>query len=292
MADFEELDRRLRGLNYRQHIHMTFNPISTHTWIYKDFFDYSETANGKAQTYDQGTYKLKTTFQDNYFIDQQAEQAKFMRQGQYEYRIYGLGEWGVPRAASAFFYEFDMSKHADAVEWNPKKPTYLCFDFNLDIMSCSVWQLDVQKRVLYCVDEFEPVRGIPERIDSIKTSRYYQQKKRFIITGDASAPRDAFRANQTYYTAIKQGLGLGTHQMKVAKRNMEHTDSRLLCNYIIRNWDFCIDPRCVQMLADLQGTETTADGRIDKKAHDPHFADTMRYLMQNILYKDLKRILE
>ena len=58
--DFEQLDLRLRGMTKSiKQITLTFNPISEQHWIKKIFFD---------DPID-GVFTLKTTYLDNYFID-------------------------------------------------------------------------------------------------------------------------------------------------------------------------------------------------------------------------------
>ncbi|MBE5760328.1 MAG: PBSX family phage terminase large subunit [Clostridiales bacterium] len=83
------LDDRLRGqlpegLFYQ--IRMTFNPVSIHHWIKRDFFDHP----------DENVLLHESTYLDNRFVDK-AYLERMERRRQYNpegYRIYGLGEWG------------------------------------------------------------------------------------------------------------------------------------------------------------------------------------------------------
>lgn len=83
------LDDRLRGqlpegLFYQ--IRMTFNPVSIHHWIKRDFFDHP----------DKNVLLHESTYLDNRFVDK-AYLERMERRRQYNpegYRIYGLGEWG------------------------------------------------------------------------------------------------------------------------------------------------------------------------------------------------------
>jgi phage terminase large subunit len=84
--DLRELRRRLRTKKASCHIHMTFNPISSASWIYTDFF----------QSNDYKPFILKTTYKDNYYCpawkhDEFEIEKKNDPEG---YRVYGLGEWG------------------------------------------------------------------------------------------------------------------------------------------------------------------------------------------------------
>jgi phage terminase large subunit len=88
-ADFEIIDDRLRGeLPEGQfyQIRMTFNPVSAHHWIKKQFFDFK----------DPDVLTGHSTYKDNRFIDA-AYYRRMERRREVDpegYRIYGLGEWG------------------------------------------------------------------------------------------------------------------------------------------------------------------------------------------------------
>lgn len=88
-ADFEIIDDRLRGeLPEGQfyQIRMTFNPVSAHHWIKKQFFDRS----------DPDVLVHHSTYRDNRFIDA-AYYRRMERRREVDpdgYQIYGLGEWG------------------------------------------------------------------------------------------------------------------------------------------------------------------------------------------------------
>ena len=88
-ADFEIIDDRLRGeLPQGQfyQIRMTFNPVSAHHWIKKQFFDRQ----------DPDVFTHHSTYRDNRFIDE-AYYRRMERRKEVDpegYQIYGLGEWG------------------------------------------------------------------------------------------------------------------------------------------------------------------------------------------------------
>ena len=88
-SDFEILDDRLRGdiqpeLFYQ--ITLTFNPINAQHWIKLRLWD----------VLSNDTFKLKTTYLENRFIDD-AYRKRMERRSVVDpegYRVYGLGEWG------------------------------------------------------------------------------------------------------------------------------------------------------------------------------------------------------
>lgn len=86
--DFKQVDLRLRGLTkYYKQIILTFNPVSITHWLKTYFFD----------TPKENCTKLKTTYKDNRFIDE--EYVKVIEElkdtDPYYYTVYGLGEWGI-----------------------------------------------------------------------------------------------------------------------------------------------------------------------------------------------------
>jgi len=82
--DYLQINLRLRGKrkNYKQII-LSYNPIDSHHWLNK--FKKTES-----------TQKLKTTYKDNKFIDEEYEYIleDLKHQDENYYRIYALGEWG------------------------------------------------------------------------------------------------------------------------------------------------------------------------------------------------------
>lgn len=87
--DFQQLDLRLRGKSkINKQITLSFNPVSSQSWLKRYFFD-RETEN---------TTIIKTTYKDNRFIDEEYKKViEELKETDYTYyQIYGLGNWGTP----------------------------------------------------------------------------------------------------------------------------------------------------------------------------------------------------
>lgn len=86
--DFTELERRLRCPLAPNHLHLTFNPVSKQSWIYRLLF--------KEDTVYRSQFKLKTTYRDNAFrpADEDEKYERLRVTNPEEYKIYALGEWG------------------------------------------------------------------------------------------------------------------------------------------------------------------------------------------------------
>ena len=82
--DFNQLDLRLRGItnSYKQ-ILLTYNPINVYHWLNTKNF--------------QDSFKLKTTYKDNKYIDTDYINVlnNLKEQDSEYYNIYALGEWGT-----------------------------------------------------------------------------------------------------------------------------------------------------------------------------------------------------
>ena len=83
-ADFNQLDLRLRGITefYKQII-LTYNPVNVYHWLNTKNF--------------QDCFKLKTTYKDNKYIDEEYINVlnNLKDQDPEFYNIYTLGEWGT-----------------------------------------------------------------------------------------------------------------------------------------------------------------------------------------------------
>ena len=89
-ADFEQLNLRLRGeTQYYKQIILAFNPISVTNWNKIYWFD-----NPK-----EDSYILKTTYLDNYFIDEEYRKVlESLKHSNYDlFKVYALGLWGTLR---------------------------------------------------------------------------------------------------------------------------------------------------------------------------------------------------
>lgn len=122
-ADFNELDRRLRGNlpNYKQ-ILISFNPISHLHWLKSRFFDNPP---------DNCTV-IETTYLDNPKLSEDdinvlLEMKKYDEQ---QYRIYALNEWGVLNQ-KIIHHKYDYTKHISTKTINDFYSLHIGLDFNI-----------------------------------------------------------------------------------------------------------------------------------------------------------------
>ena len=194
------------------------------------------------------------------------------------YRREVLGEL-IMVTENKFMYAFDIAKHVGKTEPNRNNTIYLSFDFNINPMTCvafqhgNVTEISVLKEwALNKSDIHEMCRVIKPFIKGFANVR---------VTGDSTGNNSSAYVQRgiTYYTIIQNELGIRDNAMNVGTRNLYHSDSRVICNSVIENYNkFVIDPSCKGLIDDLQYVKMSPDGNIDKS--DPnhtHLLDCLRY---------------
>lgn len=95
--DFLQLDLRLRGKskNYKQII-LTYNPVNSNHWLHTLAM--------------KNSIKVKTTFEDNIYIDDEYKDVlnNLKEQDEEFYKIYALGEWGTLK--NIIYKPFEMNE--------------------------------------------------------------------------------------------------------------------------------------------------------------------------------------
>lgn len=115
LADWKEIERRARGNKKIQFI-LIFNPISIKHWLKKRFFDTPSTRDR--------TDFIHCIYQDNRFMTE--EDVLTLENMQYtdmnDYRIYALGEWGLP--SEGLVFKHDEWKVVDKIPKGAKPLPY------------------------------------------------------------------------------------------------------------------------------------------------------------------------
>ena len=220
----------------------------------------------------------------------------------YKYRINVLGEWGVIQAKRPFCYNFDMNKHVKQVEVRPDCFFFLSFDFNVEINAATLWQVDVPRKIVNCLMEFTPTLGI--HAQCLKISRMLKSKTelpeaagglRVFITGDSTG-NNRVNGSETapLWRVVQNVMKIkDPARLWVATSNLQHNVSCDLVNHVLSTWNVSIDIKCTRLINDCMKAElySNASGRevINKKAYDPHYLDTLRYVFQNVLHTAVKR---
>lgn len=294
MEDFFELNRRVRGVPNIQ-IVINFNPIHEQHWLKEYFFD-SDLPN---------TRIVHSTYKDNPFLsDEDREQIEWLKTFNYnQYRIYALGEWGITENKDPWLFSLNEDVHiVPDLPFLFSYPIYLSFDFNRSPVTCSVTQMSPSKGMsdsfLHVIDEFHGDIQLEDLCQKIKVK--YPQSIMY-VTGDASGNQGdiAFEGrHSTYYTMIKRYLSLNDKQMNINSRNLEHNDSRMLCNMMLTKYpNFKISQKGCPMLIDDCRKATVDDKSIkpgvlkkDRSMYKMDMFDNFRYMLQTYFLDYTKKI--
>ena len=142
--EFDELDRRLRGMGGNFQINISLNPVTRAKWIKKRFFDApvywrdphdprcmavrTFRNTDKADAWVQGT-----TYQDNCWLDGGYEDVvKRQDEGSYAYQVYALGLW-----AALGDLVYNMPTILPDANW-PKRFDDVCYGLDFGFVNPSV----------------------------------------------------------------------------------------------------------------------------------------------------------
>ncbi len=243
----------------------------------------------KHRQFENWSFHHYTTY-DNPFIDpNEIEEAK-LQLDDITFRQEYLAEY-VDANDRPFMYSFSASKNVvEFYEPNPHLPLIFSADFNKDPMTCLVGQqLDIH--TTYAFAELDmPDGSTPELAERLKAD-YSGWMYNMKVTGDATGRnRSALvKGNLNHYRIFKDVLQLRDDDIRVPRQNMALSDSRVLCNSVLKNAKFFITKNCKRTIKDLEMAMVDSEGELIKNPTFPaHHFDTCRYLIHDC-YPDFIR---
>jgi phage terminase large subunit len=273
--DLDQLQVRVRGEkpNYVQFIY-TFNPINEDNHVVKKYI--------VKKLFDpELVHVLKTTYKDNYFL---SEEDKAVLEGYKEtnelfYQVYCLGEPGVVDRTNKFFYNFDADVHVADCGKVKGKTLKLSFDFNLEPFACLAYQASNTG-----LRFFEEIRlensDIYAMCDYIKAN---YPDDFYVATGDRTGYNrtGVVRGKTSYWEIIKKELSLSDAQLKLRAKNLDHVQSRVLCNAALKFKNIIIDSSCETLIEDCKFAQVDDKGELikDRKKNKNDFGDCFRYAL-------------
>lgn len=278
--DFVVIMTSLRYNAGRVKVWASFNPECDGDfhdfWLYKTFFEghpYSFTS-----TWDitvpvkpepiQVTYTYQathTTYHDNKYC--KPERAAFLEQLQiidpYYYLVFTKGLWGNRKVEDPFCHRFDRATHTGAVSFNPLWETAASFDFNVNPITCGIYQHS--GRSARGVESIKLDRSDIYKLCDYIISRYPGVV--FLITGDATGKNTTALVQDgiNYYTVIKAKLQLVSNQIKVPTSNPPVKENRVLVNAALHHMDIIFDTEnCKNLIFDCENVTVNDMGEIEK----------------------------
>lgn len=143
--DFATLNELLRSPHgeYLQFA-FSFNPVSVNHWLRHTFF-HPDNSHAAHPDYEGKLLLNRSTYKDNEFIDQEAYLNDTLLPSAAgnpnTIRVNIEGDWGLEENGNPWLFAFNQDKHVKPVKFKQDYPIYLSFDFNVEPVSCLVWQM-------------------------------------------------------------------------------------------------------------------------------------------------------
>ena len=254
----EQINLRMRGNVANQQIILSFNPISTHHWLY-DFCEVSPPANF---VYSHSTYK------DNPFLPKEYIEAldEMETRNPQKYRIYGRGEWGVD--ADGLVFQNWRIEDFNHVETQGQLLCGLDFGFVNDITAFVASLLDEEKKRIYIFQEWGATgktnADITKQIEKLGFNKS-------VIVADSAEPKSI--------AEIKQS---GIQKIKPATKGQ---DSIIHGIQKLQNYEIIIHPSCEGIITEFENYTWQKDKYTDVYINKPiddfnHYIDALRYSLQ------------
>lgn len=228
---------------------------------------------------------LFTTYDNPHIDPEEIEDARRTMDPLY-FRCEFLAE-DVDLTGKPFLYNFNPERHiVTGLQFDPLSELQISFDFNVDPITAVVGQY-VKGQIRLLKEYRLENSNVYELCDRIRAD---YPTALYLVTGDAAGrQRSALsNGNINYYTVIRQKLNLSDGQLKVMGVNPAVSDTRVLFNSILQNFDYVVDKSCTFAIEDFKYVEVDDNGDIDKKKdkHRSHLLDAERYRI-NTFYKHL-----
>ena len=306
LADFQVIYPTLRTLRAQCEFFGMFNTkdVFPDHWLTQVFFP-DRYAGDEKLSFDPlagvEVAKIFANYTDNHFMDHASyeQQLRLAAAGNnHIFEALANGAWGIIDNANPWLYAFDLDKHVRPTPWLPQLPVYLSFDINADPIACTAYQysdfLGHSQSFIHVINEFGGHIKVDDICQRIKTA--YPQTI-FFVTGDRSGQNEDVGRNQTIYQMIQALLNLGDKQMNLNTHNLEHPDSRTLCNTMFCHYPrLSIDPKCKSLIEDCQKAKPDPKcprpsqlykNRLDGYKMD--YFDSMRYFFQTYFNEFAKK---
>lgn len=202
LNDFRQLNLRLRGLAPHKRILISFNPVSSISWLKSEFFD-----NPK-----NNALIHHSTYKDNRFIDEEYRQEieALKHLDAYFYTVYALGEWGVlgNRIFTNFVIE-DFDFHEDDLS-----STRGGMDFGYNHAS-AIERAGFYDGEIYVYDELYAKRLTNTALIVEAKSLYGEPYDREEITADSAEPDRIEEFNNAGFSVLSAKKGSGSVRMGI-----------------------------------------------------------------------------
>ena len=285
LKDFEEIDRRLRGIfhTYMQII-LTYNPILKSNWTYKRFF------TGLTEEDKEDIEISTTTYKDNVYLKDDKAYKKLLEGYTGNKRtVYTLGQYGM--LENAIYTNWEMIENDEFPDDEP----ILGLDFGF-IAPQALLKIvvDMEEKVIY-IDEL----SYKTRQTMSMLAKDMNEKKLndYRIIADSEAPDKIDELKNWYYKEERINKETGKLEIAYEEKHFPYIDP---CNKgkgsvlagidYVQQFKMKITRRSVKVKAEVESYQRREDkeGNImeePEKGMD-HAMDCIRYVMYTVYYTE------
>ena len=177
------------------------------------------------------------------------------------------------------FHSFDEEKHVKPVTYDKNRPILVGSDFNVNPMA---WIL--AHRTPNGIEVFDElwIRNTNTRATlDILHARYPDHKGDWLFMGDATGRARKTSATASDYIIIK-GDERFEGNVRYPKANPSVKDRLASCNALLHHNRIHIDPRCDNLLSDLEFRGLDDTGHPDDEGDQGHITDALGYVIHTL----------
>lgn len=250
-------------------------------WVKEDIYD--PWRNG---TLKKNWLYIPSTFRDNPHLDQKWIDSQKENLSPEDYLKFMDGDWDVNKNRVKFLHHYDDNKHYSkhSYHFDPNASTWLCFDFNYNPTTCTIYQ--IYDDGVLCIREIGAEGGTLVLCQKIKAECDVMEVPTWLwtVTGDTNGTsRSSTAGDLTDYQIIQEQFGLSDDQIvNVNSRNKAHAYSRRLCDHFLYRAPFIIDNSCIELRKDLLKAKPDGQGKLYKnrdKGFAMDYLDGFRYFV-------------
>lgn len=234
----------------------------------------------KHRQFDNWNFFHYTTYDNPHIATDEIEEAK-NQLDDINFRQEYLAEY-VDANDRPFLYAFDEKKHViPEYKPNPHLPLLLSWDFNKLPMTCLVGQ-QTDLKTVYIFQEYSMDNGSTPELSERLLADLQPWMYNIEVTGDATGRnRSALtRGNLNHYRVMKDIFQLSDDQIRVPSVNLALSDSRVLCNSVLKNANVQITSNCKRLIKDWLMAMVNDEGELIKNTTFPaHSFDAGRYFL-------------
>ena len=283
LLDFQELDRRLRGIyhTYMQII-LTYNPILKSNWTYKRFF------SGLTKEEEEDIITLTTTYLDNIFIENDKAYKKLLESYTGNMReVFTLGHYGM--LENAIYTNWEMIENDEFPDDEP----ILGLDFGyINPQALIRTVVDMDNMIIY-VDELS--YQTRQLISDLAKDMNKMGLNNLRIIADSEAPEKINELENWYYKEERINKETGKLEIIYEENSFPYIEP---CNKgkgsvlagidYIQQFTIKITKRSVKVKAEVESYQRRKDkeGNIldEPEKGMEHALDALRYVMYTVYY--------